>query len=323
VLEYKISGSIVSESRITKINGGTGGTFNDLNNLGSNPEGQSQGIKNTLAPYVTQSWTYTTFGKAGSGILTQSTQDEFYNGELKGSNFIATNGELLPNNPYLKPSSEDHTYDIIRIFGDGSDNRGQESSLFQEQGGQGFGPILTLPSGALSNFSTIPTDITSSIFLRYNITFANIRNGVNAQTNNLNEVTTIFIPRFYYYFDNNGNDNSEGIYYNTTFSNYINNRVSPLLKIKSRVPPYNEITFTFLSSSLIDEIAGSGNFFTSMFHSCSIVGPTPAIPDDGSSVDVFFDSLTPNNSLLLRDFINRPVPSTGSLYLFYDSGSNL
>jgi hypothetical protein len=320
ISQHDYSGSI----NIAFIEGGTGGTFNNLNNLGSNPEGQSQGIKNILAPYVTQSWTYTTSGKAGSGILTQSTQDEFYNGELKGSNFIATNGELLPNNPYLKPSSEDHTYDIIRIFGDGSDNRGQESSLFQEQGGQGFGPILTLPSGALSDLADVPFDITSSNYLKYNITFANVRNGVNAQTNNLNEVTTIFIPRFYYNFDNNGNNNSGGVYNNFTFSNYIDNRVSPLLKIKSRVPPYNEITFTFLSSSLINEIVpGAGIFFNSMFHSCSIIGPTSVIPDDGSSVDVFFDSLTPNNSLLLRDFINRPVPSTGSLYLFYDSGSNL
>jgi hypothetical protein len=310
----------ISYSRISKINGGTGGVFNNLNNLGSNPEGQSQGIKNVLAPYVTQSWTYTTNGKAGVGFLTQSTQDEFYNGELKGSNFVATDGELLPNNPYLKSSTEDHTYNIIKVFGDGSDNRGQESSLFQEQGGQGFGPILTLPSGSLSNYADISLDVTSSIDIKYKIIFANIRNGVNAQTNNLNQVTTIFIPRHYYDYDSNGTQISGML--NLNFSNYIDNRVSPLIKIKSRVSPFNEITFTFLSSSLINPIP-EFDYFSSMFHSCSIVGSPSTLPDDGSPVEVYFDSLTPNNTLLLRDFIERPVPSTGSLYLFYDSGSNL
>jgi hypothetical protein len=316
ISQHDYSGSI----DVAFIEGGTGGVFNNLNNLGSNPEGQSQGIKNVLAPYVTQSWTYTTNGKAGVGFLTQSTQDEFYNGELKGSNFVATDGELLPNNPYLKSSTEDHTYNIIKVFGDGSDNRGQESSLFQEQGGQGFGPILTLSSGSLSNYADISLDVTSSIDIIYKIIFANIRNGVNAQTNNLNQVTTIFIPRHYYDYDSNGTQISGML--NLNFSNYIDNRVSPLIKIKSRVSPFNEITFTFLSSSLINPIP-EFDYFSSMFHSCSIVGSPSTLPDDGSPVEVYFDSLTPNNTLLLRDFIERPVPSTGSLYLFYDSGSNL
>jgi hypothetical protein len=95
----KISGSVVSESRITKINGGVGGAFDDLNNLGSSPEGQSEGVKNILAPYVTQSWTYEVDTKYGPQIVTQSTQDEFYNGELKGTEYEVTNGELNPSLP--------------------------------------------------------------------------------------------------------------------------------------------------------------------------------------------------------------------------------
>jgi hypothetical protein len=89
-----ISGTYISNSRISKIEGGAGGAFNDVNNLGSNPEGQSQGIKNTLAPFVTQSWTYEIQTLSGSLIVTQSTQDEFYNGELQGTEIEITNGEL-------------------------------------------------------------------------------------------------------------------------------------------------------------------------------------------------------------------------------------
>ena len=41
-----------------------------------------------------QSWQYSVQTPSGSLVLTQSTQDEFYNGELSGSEFIATDGNL-------------------------------------------------------------------------------------------------------------------------------------------------------------------------------------------------------------------------------------
>ena len=89
-----VQDTYISNSKINKIEGGAGGTFNDVNNLGSNPEGQSQGFTNDLAPFVTQSWVYRTEGISGSIFVTQSTQDEFYNGELNGSTIITTNGDL-------------------------------------------------------------------------------------------------------------------------------------------------------------------------------------------------------------------------------------
>ncbi len=94
------------------IEGGTGGTFNDLNNLGSSPEGQSQGIKNTLAPFVTQSWTYETQTLSGSLIITQLTQDEFYNGELQGTEIEAVNGELNDWNISKYPSTLEINYKV-------------------------------------------------------------------------------------------------------------------------------------------------------------------------------------------------------------------
>ena len=76
------------------ISGGAGGSFNSLNVLGSSPEGQSQGFINSIAPYVTQSWSTIIDSPVGLLAVTQSSQDEFYDGELSGSAFTVTNGDL-------------------------------------------------------------------------------------------------------------------------------------------------------------------------------------------------------------------------------------
>ena len=76
------------------ISGGAGGGFNSLNTLGNSTEGQSEGFSNPLAPFVTQSWVYRTEGISGSVFVTQSTQDEFYNGEFSGSIHTVTKGNL-------------------------------------------------------------------------------------------------------------------------------------------------------------------------------------------------------------------------------------
>tara|TARA_R110001592_G_scaffold103445_1_gene291475 strand:+ start:9344 stop:13492 length:4149 start_codon:yes stop_codon:yes gene_type:complete len=76
------------------ISGGAGGSFNSLNVLGSSPEGQSQGFINSIAPYVTQSWSTIIDSPVGPLAVTQSTQDEFYDGELSGSAFTVTDGDL-------------------------------------------------------------------------------------------------------------------------------------------------------------------------------------------------------------------------------------
>jgi hypothetical protein len=75
ISQHDYSGSIESGF----VSGGSGGVYDDLS---------------LISPQVTQSWTYEVDTKYGPQIVTQSTQDEFYNGELKGTEYEVTNGEL-------------------------------------------------------------------------------------------------------------------------------------------------------------------------------------------------------------------------------------
>ena len=65
------------------------------------------------APYVTQSWTYEVQTLLGSLIVTQSTQDEFYNGELKGTLIEATNGELNDWNTSKYSPTLEISYEVV------------------------------------------------------------------------------------------------------------------------------------------------------------------------------------------------------------------
>ena len=75
ISQHDYSGSIESGF----ISGGSAGVYSDLS---------------SVSPQVTQSWEYSVNTQYGPQIITQSTQDEFYNGELSGSTIIATNGDL-------------------------------------------------------------------------------------------------------------------------------------------------------------------------------------------------------------------------------------
>ena len=90
------------------ISGGQAGTYDALNFLTS-----SDAFINGVSPQVTQSWVYEVDGPKGPAEITQSTQDEFYNGELSGSNFIATTGELNDENTNKKPSVIEISYDVL------------------------------------------------------------------------------------------------------------------------------------------------------------------------------------------------------------------
>ena len=98
------------------ISGGTGGVFSELNVLGSNPEGQSQGFVNQIAPFVTQSWAYGVDTPVGPQIISQSTQDEFYNGEFSGSEHTVTDGELLLPLPIINIEESEGPYTTVRGF---------------------------------------------------------------------------------------------------------------------------------------------------------------------------------------------------------------
>ncbi len=102
--QHNYSGSIESGF----ISGGQGGAFDGINFLTS-----SDAFINGVSPQVTQSWAYDVDTQYGPQVITQSTQDEFYNGEFSGSNFIATTGELNDENTSKKPSVIEINYDII------------------------------------------------------------------------------------------------------------------------------------------------------------------------------------------------------------------
>jgi hypothetical protein len=78
--------------RMHEVTGSTGGVFPNLNGLTS-----SLYIGDSIVN-ITQSWSGTTPSKSGSVPFTQSSQIEFFNGELSGSNVVITNGELNEDN---------------------------------------------------------------------------------------------------------------------------------------------------------------------------------------------------------------------------------
>jgi hypothetical protein len=92
----EITGSPIQMYEIT---GSTGGTMPDLFGLTSS-QYTGNGVVN-----ITQSWTGSTPSLLGPVVFTDSTQAEFFNGELSGSVIEVENGELNPLNPYKEPST--------------------------------------------------------------------------------------------------------------------------------------------------------------------------------------------------------------------------
>jgi hypothetical protein len=92
-----VSGSSIQMYIVT---GSNAGSFPNLN-------GQTSSV---LLPSnynfsVTQRWSGTNIGTSGSVPFTQSSQIEFYNGELSGSRLLVTDGDLNGGNPFLNPST--------------------------------------------------------------------------------------------------------------------------------------------------------------------------------------------------------------------------
>jgi hypothetical protein len=88
--ELDYSGSI----QTAFFSGSTGGTFNNFNNLN-----------------FSQSWIETVITPVGTQYISQSSQYEFYNGELPGTEYIVTNGELNDVNEFKYPTTLEIYYD--------------------------------------------------------------------------------------------------------------------------------------------------------------------------------------------------------------------
>ena len=75
------------------MSGSTGGTFNTFNTTS-----------------FSQNWIETVDTPVGVQYISQSSQYEFYNGELPGTEFIVTDGELNPDNDFKYPSTTQNLY---------------------------------------------------------------------------------------------------------------------------------------------------------------------------------------------------------------------
>jgi len=82
--------------RMYEVTGSNAGVFPNLN-------GQTSSVilPGNYTASVTQVWSGTTPSIVGPVVFTQSSQTEFFNGELSGSNLVVTNGDLNGDNPFL------------------------------------------------------------------------------------------------------------------------------------------------------------------------------------------------------------------------------
>ena len=93
------------------ISGGAGGSVNNLNGLNTNP----YYVDNVYG--VTQSWQETIVIPSGVVTQTHDSQDEFYDGEFSGSEFVVENGELNTEcDIYKNPSTQDIIYNVSGNF---------------------------------------------------------------------------------------------------------------------------------------------------------------------------------------------------------------
>ena len=108
------------------ITGSTGGTFNQFNGL-------------TNEWQVTQSWTGILTSPLGDVAFTQSSQEEFYNGELSGSEYEVTNGELNEGNVFKNPNTAVITYDFYQytLNADDFSTRTQQNAFLALTPGSG------------------------------------------------------------------------------------------------------------------------------------------------------------------------------------------
>jgi len=77
---------------------------------GPNTVGTQFGLYNVL-PYSQQTWPQYYTGSTGVSTIIHSTQDEFYNGELPGTEFVVTDGELNDANEFKYPTTFEVYYD--------------------------------------------------------------------------------------------------------------------------------------------------------------------------------------------------------------------
>jgi hypothetical protein len=90
--------------------GGAGGSVNKLNGLDTNPYYIANGLSNNYG--LTQSWSESVITPYAAYTVVKSSQDEFYNGEYSGSEFVVENGELNEANPFKQVPTTPTNYTL-------------------------------------------------------------------------------------------------------------------------------------------------------------------------------------------------------------------
>ena len=145
---------------------------------------------------ITQSWTGSTPSLSGSVEFTNNDQHEFYDGELSGSEFIVTNGELNPGCDPLKSVNTDVLLYNVEAFA--YNNDGDLSSNPKQYPFEIFVSQITLNTATDALLSSITVNPNDQINGNYTVGLTTITgNGVDATalvTVSSNIVTSITIP---------------------------------------------------------------------------------------------------------------------------------
>ena len=107
-IQYQPENILITGSsiQVVEITGSTGGTMPNLFGYTSSFYTGNNVVN------ITQSWSGSTPSLSGSVPFVNSTQEEFYNGELSGSVIQVDNGELNELNPYKHPSTQVITFNV-------------------------------------------------------------------------------------------------------------------------------------------------------------------------------------------------------------------
>jgi hypothetical protein len=139
--------------RMYEVTGSNAGVFPNLN-------GQTSSVilPGNYNSTLTQVWSGDTPSVVGPVAFTQSSQTEFFNGELSGSNLVVTNGDLNGDNPFLQANTTLLAY-TASYYNDNvipagnflnintSPNNGEIYLLYDET----TVPSIILPPGPISN----------------------------------------------------------------------------------------------------------------------------------------------------------------------------
>jgi len=164
------------------ITGSQGGAYADLSaSYNLRPVTSSTGqrytaeygstIADSIGLNVTQSWLGFNTTPSGSVAFTQSNAQEFFNGELSGSNLVVENGNLNGGNPFLSVNTAPILYDLVtrspastvtyytaslNVFDSATAKQNAIDFLITRTGGEGLmqAAFTFLPSGSQTGYIT-------------------------------------------------------------------------------------------------------------------------------------------------------------------------